>query len=72
MSTPPSEHELIDFVYHEARLLDEKRFEEWYELFTEDGLYAANTGRCSAAATVYARACSAGSTPSHGHTSRSR
>lgn len=39
MSTPPSEHELIDFVYHEARLLDEKRFEEWYELFTEDGLY---------------------------------
>ena len=39
MSTPPGEHELIDFVYHEARLLDEKRFEEWYELFTEDGLY---------------------------------
>jgi 3-phenylpropionate/cinnamic acid dioxygenase small subunit len=30
---------LADFVYHEARLLDEKRFEEWYELFTEDARY---------------------------------
>jgi 3-phenylpropionate/cinnamic acid dioxygenase small subunit len=31
--------ELIDFVYHEARLLDEKRFDEWYELLTEDARY---------------------------------
>ena len=30
---------LADFVYHEARLLDEKRFDEWYELFTEDARY---------------------------------
>jgi 3-phenylpropionate/cinnamic acid dioxygenase small subunit len=30
---------LVDFVYHEARLLDEKRFDEWYELFTDDGRY---------------------------------
>ncbi len=30
---------LIDFVYREARLLDEKRFEEWYDLFTEDARY---------------------------------
>lgn len=39
MSTPPTEQELIEFVYHEARLIDEKRLDEWYELFTEDGLY---------------------------------
>ena len=29
----------VDFVYNEARLLDEKRFDEWYELFTDDALY---------------------------------
>jgi benzoate/toluate 1,2-dioxygenase beta subunit len=27
------------FLYHEARLLDERRFEEWRDLFTEDGVY---------------------------------
>jgi benzoate/toluate 1,2-dioxygenase beta subunit len=27
------------FLYHEARLLDEQRWEEWNALFTEDGLY---------------------------------
>jgi benzoate/toluate 1,2-dioxygenase beta subunit len=27
------------FLYREARLLDERRFEEWRDLFTEDGLY---------------------------------
>jgi len=31
--------ELIDFVYAEARLIDEKRLEEWYELFADDGCY---------------------------------
>ncbi len=31
--------ELADFVYREARLLDEKRFDEWYELFTDDARY---------------------------------
>lgn len=30
---------LADFVYQEARLLDEKRFEEWFDLFTEDARY---------------------------------
>lgn len=30
---------LASFVYEEARLLDEKRFDEWYELFTEDAFY---------------------------------
>jgi 3-phenylpropionate/cinnamic acid dioxygenase small subunit len=35
----PTDQELVDFVYAEARLLDEGRFDEWYELFTEDGAY---------------------------------
>ncbi len=30
---------LADFVRREARLLDEKRFEEWVDLFTDDGYY---------------------------------
>ncbi len=34
-----TETELIRFVYREARLLDEKKFDEWFELFTEDGFY---------------------------------
>jgi 3-phenylpropionate/cinnamic acid dioxygenase small subunit len=29
----------VRFVIREARLLDEKRFDEWYELFAEDGHY---------------------------------
>ena len=39
MSGFPSDHELVEFVYHEARLIDEKRLVEWLDLFTEDGLY---------------------------------
>jgi 3-phenylpropionate/cinnamic acid dioxygenase small subunit len=31
--------ELIRLVYLEARLIDEKRFGEWYELFAEDARY---------------------------------
>jgi 3-phenylpropionate/cinnamic acid dioxygenase small subunit len=31
--------ELAGFVYAEARMLDEKRFDEWYELFTDDAAY---------------------------------
>lgn len=34
-----TEQSAIDFVYEEARIIDEKRFDEWYDLFTEDGLY---------------------------------
>ncbi|MGC2032761.1 MAG: aromatic-ring-hydroxylating dioxygenase subunit beta [Steroidobacteraceae bacterium] len=34
-----SESSLAEFVYREARLLDEKHFEEWYGLFTDDGRY---------------------------------
>jgi 3-phenylpropionate/cinnamic acid dioxygenase small subunit len=34
-----SEPDVVEFVYREARLLDEKRFDEWYDLFTEDARY---------------------------------
>ena len=34
-----NEAELARFVIREARLIDERRFDEWYELFTEDGYY---------------------------------
>lgn len=34
-----SERELIDFVVLEARLLDEKRYDEWNALFAEDAYY---------------------------------
>lgn len=35
----PTDQELARFVRHEARLLDERRFEEWYALFTDDAYY---------------------------------
>ena len=31
--------DLIGFVVHEARLIDEQRFDEWLGLFTEDARY---------------------------------
>lgn len=34
-----TESELVKFVVREARLLDEKRFDEWYDLFADDGHY---------------------------------
>ncbi|MCH4815828.1 MAG: aromatic-ring-hydroxylating dioxygenase subunit beta [Saccharolobus sp.] len=34
----PSE-ELVELVYKEAMLLDEKRYDEWLELFTDDSFY---------------------------------
>jgi 3-phenylpropionate/cinnamic acid dioxygenase small subunit len=37
--TLPSDAALADFVYREARLIDEKRLDEWYDLFTEDARY---------------------------------
>lgn len=33
------DEELIALVYAEARLIDEKRLEQWYELYAEDGHY---------------------------------
>jgi 3-phenylpropionate/cinnamic acid dioxygenase small subunit len=35
----PTHEALIDLVYLEARLLDEKRLEEWYQLYSEDAFY---------------------------------
>lgn len=35
----PSEKDLTRFVRQEARLIDEKRLDEWLELFAEDGHY---------------------------------
>jgi 3-phenylpropionate/cinnamic acid dioxygenase small subunit len=35
----PSDSELIDFVTGEARLLDQQRFDDWIDLFTEDSHY---------------------------------
>jgi 3-phenylpropionate/cinnamic acid dioxygenase small subunit len=34
-----SEADIARFIYRESRLLDEKRWDEWYDLFTEDGHY---------------------------------
>jgi len=34
-----TDQQLVDFVYAEARMLDEQQFEAWLELFTEDGYY---------------------------------
>lgn len=31
--------DIVAFVYHEARLLDEHRFDEWLNLFAPDGRY---------------------------------
>jgi 3-phenylpropionate/cinnamic acid dioxygenase small subunit len=35
----PTDAELARFVRREARLLDEKRFDEWYGLFADDAHY---------------------------------
>ena len=37
--TAPTDKEIIDFVIHEARLLDQHRFEEWLALYTDDAYY---------------------------------
>jgi 3-phenylpropionate/cinnamic acid dioxygenase small subunit len=34
-----SEKDLVDFVYREARLLDELQYEEWLKLYAEDAHY---------------------------------
>ena len=39
MSARPTIADIVRFVKHEARLIDEKRFDEWYELFTDDAHY---------------------------------
>ena len=37
--TPEEFLQLQHFLWHEARLLDTQRYEEWLELFTEDATY---------------------------------
>lgn len=39
MSSVPSHFEVEQFLYREARLLDEKRWAEWQALYVEDGEY---------------------------------
>ncbi|MSQ20253.1 MAG: phenylpropionate dioxygenase [Betaproteobacteria bacterium] len=34
-----TQQDVIRLVYREARLIDEKRFDEWYDLFAEDAYY---------------------------------
>lgn len=34
-----SNEQLVAFVYDEARLLDERRYDDWLALFSEDGFY---------------------------------
>jgi 3-phenylpropionate/cinnamic acid dioxygenase small subunit len=36
---PAVQHEIEQFLYYEAELLDERRFHEWLDLFTEDTHY---------------------------------
>lgn len=38
-AVPIDERAVERFLVREARLLDERRFEEWMELFTDDGVY---------------------------------
>jgi 3-phenylpropionate/cinnamic acid dioxygenase small subunit len=39
MDTMPTEDELVRLVYLEARLVDERRFDEWYALYADDAIY---------------------------------
>ena len=39
MATPERQYEIEQFLYHEAWLLEQRRFEEWLTLLTEDIVY---------------------------------
>lgn len=43
IDAPTAQHLLLreveEFLFHELALLDDRRFEDWVELFTEDGYY---------------------------------
>jgi 3-phenylpropionate/cinnamic acid dioxygenase small subunit len=43
LAAPPDLATVEQFLFLEARLLDERRFQAWYDLFTEDGVYWAPT-----------------------------
>lgn len=38
-TSPDLQHEIEQFVYHEAALLDDRDWESWEALFTEEGTY---------------------------------
>jgi 3-phenylpropionate/cinnamic acid dioxygenase small subunit len=35
----PTTQDLVDFIYREARLIDQQRFEEWLDLYADDARY---------------------------------
>ncbi|WP_353475816.1 aromatic-ring-hydroxylating dioxygenase subunit beta (plasmid) [Salipiger sp. H15] len=39
IETPALLHEVTEFLWTEADILDGKRYDEWLDLWTEDGLY---------------------------------
>lgn len=39
MNATPTRQDLIDFVINESFLLDQRRYEEWNALFTDDAFY---------------------------------
>lgn len=39
MAGAPAQHDFESFLFHEARLLDERRFEDWLALYADDGWY---------------------------------
>jgi 3-phenylpropionate/cinnamic acid dioxygenase small subunit len=39
MPAAADDDRFVEFVYHEARLIDEKRFDEWFALYTDDCRY---------------------------------
>lgn len=41
--TPELHHAIEQFLYHEARLLDDRRFEDWYALLADDLRYVMPT-----------------------------
>lgn len=54
-ATPGEVREIERFLYDEAYLLDERRFDEWLALFTDDARYRMPTRRAVAKSTVNAR-----------------
>ena len=41
----PDLHEIEKFLYHEARLIDDRKFDDWLSLFTDDAVYWVPTNR---------------------------
>jgi len=52
--TPAGLPEIEQFLFHEASLLDSRRYEEWLRLFTEDSRYWIPSGQADADPTGHA------------------